>query len=359
MFSPDGRSLWVASPNHRAKVLDQWALHRFDPGSGRLLQPPIPTAGPVMSLAVTPNGRYLVGAVLGLHPEDRGPRDSYGFRRWRTASIMVWASASGRVVRKVDVNAENSWFTYMGLSPDGKSVTAWVLRQSDMLEGITFTVDGNEPPISLGLHPPIPRIPHMLSFQNNMRTALLIKDGRVYRWSVRNPGVLGPGVPAPFRLMANDPAPDGRSLISVDEGRLFDTGAWPPRPSAARIAHPGWLNEGGVQFSPDGRFLASWVKDGRGDRRLWRLPRPHSRPARWRAEPVSQPNREDEFDLAQFDSHGAVAVLWSPPGGGGRNAIQIVDAASGAARAAKNYAADAIRHDGDRPRRPLCRNRRR
>ena len=111
---------------------------------------------------------------------------------------MVWASASGRVVRKVDVNAEHNWFTYMGLSPDGKSVTAWVLRQSDMLEGITFTVDGNEPPISLGLHPPIPRVSFMLSFQNNMRTALLIKDGQVHRWSVRNPAVLGPGVPAPF-----------------------------------------------------------------------------------------------------------------------------------------------------------------
>ena len=143
--------------------------------------------------------------------------------------------------------------------------------------------------------------------------------------------------------MANDPAPDGRTVISVDEGRLYDTGAWPPRPSAARIAHPGWLNEGGVQFSPDRRFLASWVKDGRGDRRLWRLPRPHSRPPRPRAESASQPKRTDEFDLAQFDGHGAVAVLWSPPGGGGRNAIQVVDATTGAARVAKNRPAGEIR----------------
>ena len=72
-FAPDGRSLWVASPGWE-KAVDRWALHRLDPASGRLMQPPIPSIGPVNRLLIAPGGRYLVGAVLGLHPEDRGPQ---------------------------------------------------------------------------------------------------------------------------------------------------------------------------------------------------------------------------------------------------------------------------------------------
>ena len=80
----------------------------------------------------------------------------------------------------------------------------------------------------------------MLHFENNMRTALAIKDGQLHRWSATNPGVLGPGVPTPFRSMLYGPSADGRSVISQVEGRVFDTGAWPPRPSGVRFAHPGW-----------------------------------------------------------------------------------------------------------------------
>src|SRR5262249_31691059 len=132
-FAADGRSLWVASPGNE-KMVDRWTVHRLDPASGRPLQPPIPSPGPVQRLAATPNGRYLVGTVLGLHPEDRGPKaDASGTRTWRTASILVWETATGQVVRKVDVNAESDFVTanelpdtYLSLSPDGKSVTAWV-----------------------------------------------------------------------------------------------------------------------------------------------------------------------------------------------------------------------------------------
>jgi len=80
----------------------------------RVIQPPIRTQGWIdrktnVPLVVTPDGRYLVGAVTGLHPDDRGPKnDAAGNRIWRTASILVWETASGRVVRKVDVNADAS-----------------------------------------------------------------------------------------------------------------------------------------------------------------------------------------------------------------------------------------------------------
>jgi hypothetical protein len=50
----------------------------------------------------------------------------------------------------VDVNAW-TFESFVGLSADGKSVTAWVSRASDKVEGVTFAADGNEPPKSLGL----------------------------------------------------------------------------------------------------------------------------------------------------------------------------------------------------------------
>ncbi len=97
-FAPDGRSLWVASPGQESFHDKKWLIHRFDPESGRPVQPPIPTSGPILQLNVTPNGEYLVGTVDGLHPLDRGPSNSaLGSRKWRTASIVVWAVATGRV----------------------------------------------------------------------------------------------------------------------------------------------------------------------------------------------------------------------------------------------------------------------
>ena len=86
-----------------------------------------------------------------------------------------------------------------------------------------------------------------LNFQNNMRTALVIKDGQIHRWSAMKPGVLGPGVPTPFSMMyARGPSADGRSVISLSEGRVFDIGAWPPRPIASR-----WLIRVAIFTSSD------------------------------------------------------------------------------------------------------------
>jgi serine/threonine protein kinase/WD40 repeat protein len=354
-FAADGRSLWVTSPGIEKKV-DQWTLHRLDPASGRPIQPPIPSAGPVLRLAVTPDGRYLVGQVLGLHPEDRGPQaDAVGSRTWRTASIVVWETASGRAVRKLEVNAESDFATalpdtYLSLSPDGKSVTAWIQRGINRYEGMSFTVDGYEPPSRGELPALASKAPGMLHFESNMRTALAIKDGQLHRWSAAKPGVLGPGVPTPVHSMHDAPSADGRSVVSP-EGRVFDTGAWPPRPTGVRFAHTGWQPDVqmSMEQSPDGRFTVTWNWGAAGGGRLWRLPRPHSRPALPPAEFARQPERTDDHLFAQLDPRGTSAVLWANQRGWhGRRAddthdIRLVDVATGAVRGTSIRHSDMVR----------------
>jgi serine/threonine protein kinase/WD40 repeat protein/Flp pilus assembly protein TadD len=344
-FAADGRSLWVASPGTE-KVVEKWALHRIDPASGQPVQPPIPSPGPVDRLALTPDGQYLVGVVLGLHPDDRGPMgDAEGTRTWRMASIMVWEPATGWALRKEDVNADQRG-SLMGLTPDGKAVTVWFVRGS-YYEGLTVTLDGREPATSLGRHP-YGTTPSSyesyecppIHFQHSMRTALAIKDGQLHRWSATKPAVLGPGVPTRFRIMLNRPAADGRSVTSPVDGRVYDTGAWPPRPTGVRFAHPGWQGSSPcLEESPDGRFAATWNWLGSGDGRFWRLPRPRSRPALPPAEFARQPERTADHLFAQFDPRGTSAVLWASPRAwwhGPRaddtNDIRLVDVATGAVR---------------------------
>jgi serine/threonine protein kinase/WD40 repeat protein len=345
-FAADGRSLWVASSSPKS-FTDPWALHRLDPESGRPVQPPVPSAGPVHRLAVTPDGRYLVGAVWGLHPEDRGPGgDAGGIRKWRTASIVVWETASGRVVRQVEVNAESAFATanqwpdvYMSLSPDGRSVTAWVQRGSDRFEGMSFTVDGNELPALVALPAVGTRDRWTLHFRNNMRTALAIKDGRLYRWSAAQAGVLDGGIPTPFRYMLYGPSADGRSVVSATEGRLYDTGSWPPRPSGVRFTDPGWqrVNDAWMEHSPEGRFTLTWLFGQSGNARLWRLPRPHSRPTLPATELARQPGRATYQHDAQFDPRRTSAVVWGyrrdhwVQGTADIHSIRLVNVATGAA----------------------------
>jgi serine/threonine protein kinase/WD40 repeat protein/Flp pilus assembly protein TadD len=348
-FAPDGRSLWVASPG-KEKVVEKWALHRVDPASGQPVQPPIPSPGPVERLALTPDGKYLVGVVLGLHPNERGPgEDADGTRWWRTASILVWETATGRVVREVDVNADQPG-SLTGLSPDGKAMTVWFVR-GPSYEGLTFPLDGKEPAASLGRHP-YGTAPSSdgwefyecppIHFQHNMRTALAIKDGQLHRWSATKPAVLGPGVPTPFRVMLNGRAADGRSVASPVEGRVYDTGAWPPRPTGVRFAHPGWQGFIGacLEQSPDGRFTATWVWRGEGGGRLWRLPRLPSRPTLPPVEWAWQTERAVNSHDAQFDPGGtSVALWWTPIRAGAYeqrdddiHTVRVVDVKTGAVR---------------------------
>jgi WD40 repeat protein/Flp pilus assembly protein TadD len=180
----------------------------------------------------------------------------------------------------------------------------------------------------------------MLHFENDMRTALAIKDGQLHRWSAAKPGVLGPGVPTPFPSMHDGPSADGRAVISPVEGRVFDAGAWPPRPSGVSFSHPGWQRslDAHVEQSPEGQFTATWICNTEGEVRLWRLPRPHSRPAPRLAEFARQPERTDFHQAALFDQGATSAVLWSPRRmaralrADDTHAIRLVDVTSGAAR---------------------------
>jgi serine/threonine protein kinase/WD40 repeat protein/Flp pilus assembly protein TadD len=347
VFAPDGKSLWVGSPG-RGKAPDPGAVHRFDPATGRPIQPPIPTAGPAVCLLATPDGRYLVGTISELHPGDRGgENDADRTRRWRTASIVVWEAETGLAVRTEPVNAERDYATagtcpdaYLSLSPDGKFVTAWVERGVNRFEGLTFSVAGKEPPIRWELPEVRSDAPWKIHFDNNMRTGLVIKDGQLHRWSASEPGVLGPGIATPFRSMHYGPSADGRSVISVTEGRVFDTGAWPPRPTGVRFAHPGWQRSPApwAAQSPDGRFTATWIWQTESDRRLWRLPRPHSRPALPPAEAARQPERPTDHLFAQFDPRGTCVALWangrewSGQQASGIRDVCLVDVETGAVR---------------------------
>jgi hypothetical protein len=64
---------------------------------------------------------------------------------------MVEARLDRRVRGRVDpsdVLTANEWpDAYLGLSPDGTSVTAWVERGANRFEQMTFTVTGTEPPV--------------------------------------------------------------------------------------------------------------------------------------------------------------------------------------------------------------------
>ena len=68
-------------------------------------------------LLIVPDRRYLIGAVLGLHPGDRGPGADATGPLWRTASIAVWERRVGGPSGKVDVNAD-SGYTPLGFAPD-------------------------------------------------------------------------------------------------------------------------------------------------------------------------------------------------------------------------------------------------
>jgi WD40 repeat protein len=340
-FAADGRSIWVGSSSHtgREAELGPWAIFRIDPVSGHSLQPPIPTTGPAQMLTVTPDGRYLVGAVNGLHPSDTGPApDAMHTRKWRMDSILVWATAGGRIVRKVEVKSSHA-FSYVRLSSDAKTVIAWVLHETQAFEGVTFSVDGNEAPMKLGLDRAVHWHPFQ-NFHNDMRTALVITDGHIHRWSGSNPGVLTAGVPAPFRMMHSSRPPDGRSVMSWEEGRLFDVGTWPLRPSGMRFAHPAWEgNEfSSAQFSPDGRFVMTMIEQSVQEMRLWANPRPHSRPPKQSTEAVQQTNGRFWPGVGAFDAHRSRVLLDRAPF---FNDVRLVDTATGMIRGL------AIRHGSD------------
>ena len=133
-FAPDGRSLWVASPGDQ-KVVDRWAIHRFDPvgsrrSSRRSRAPGRSIASPSPRTGGTSSGRS------GVAPGGPGRRSGRGSHPQVADGVdRRVGGGDRRDVRTVPVNAEhdyetaNAWpDTYLSLSPDGETVTAWVQR---------------------------------------------------------------------------------------------------------------------------------------------------------------------------------------------------------------------------------------
>ena len=357
-FAPDGRSLWVSSELHESGDAKSETIRRVDPASGKALGPTIATkTGPVEALLPTPDGRRLVAAVHSLHPKDTGPQsNALRGRWWRTGSIVVWDAATGDVVRTVPVNAENGKGA-LGLSPDERSVVFWANRATfpfyegpplskkarqttdPPYDGMTFRLEGKEPPTRLGRLPWQGNGDRGFLFQPGMQTGLLAQEGMIHRWSMANPTRLEPGTPSPLRYIAA-PTPDGRSAVSFTDARVFDVGTWPPRPSGVRFPHPAWTHEWGqVDFSIDGRIATTTVAGGE-QARLWRMPRPHSRPPLPDAD-RGRPMVPGPFDWAALDPTGAHAVLYTASDQTATRPVLVLDVATGFVRQAAG-------HDGGR-----------
>jgi WD40 repeat protein len=198
-------------------------------------------------------------------------------------------------------------------------------------DGLTFSVDGKETPVNLGRLPWREEEVHGFAFIPGMQRGLAYQDGALHRWSMESKGRLESGVSSTLRQLSS-PAPDGRSVVSKTDGRVFDVGAWPPRPTGVRFAHPAWsAGWSHVECTTDGRFMATGV-GGRFQTRLWRMPRPLSRPSLPESELNRQPYRHGTYDWAEFDAKGAHAVLYVWGNQTRKRHIQIVDFPTGKVR---------------------------
>lgn len=329
LFAADGRSLWVASSKFSSGEVNPETIRRIDVTSGAVLGPDIPTAtGPVERMLLTPDGRRLVASVNSLHPRDTGPAaNALRERMWRTGSILVWDTSNGRIVRQVVVNSEK-WGGILGLSLDGQMVVFWAnqipnpdddesVRSKKLLQGaeqpfdgLAFRLEGTEPPVRLGRLPWRSKVGHGLVFTHGMQMGLIAQDGLIHRWSMASPGRLDSGVSSSLRAFGLA-TPDGRAVVSRMDGRVYDIGAWPPRPSGERFAHPAWsVAWGHVEWTPDGRLALSSVAD-RTQSRLWRMPRSLNRPHLTGAERDRQAVLKAPYELGKIDGEGARAVLYA------------------------------------------------
>jgi WD40 repeat protein/tetratricopeptide (TPR) repeat protein len=108
-----------------------------------------------------------------------------------------------------------------------------------------------------------------------------------------------------------------------------------------RFAHPGWQQDrnASLEQSPDGRFTVTWNWGDAGGGRLWRLPRPHSRPRLPSADFARRSQRPDYHLFAQLNPRGTSAVLWADErkwhvqqGADATHDIRLVDVTTGAVR---------------------------
>ncbi|HET6575608.1 MAG TPA: protein kinase, partial [Fimbriiglobus sp.] len=324
-FAPDGKSLWVATAGPNAPDPKSWAIHRFDPLTGKPVQPPIPTDHPVGRLAVTPDGRYLAG--MEFTPASASPSNQPGFRPSKAAAVVVWETANGRVVRRHPVRALH-WVGHLGMTPDGKTVSAHIVPAKDGGNFVSFPTDGSGSPVETTL--PI----GYATFRPDVRAGLRHdENGLIHRWSAPGAGEIGPTVGLPFRLPPEGVhSPDGRALVGASDRRLLDTGAWPPRPTGVRFEQPGTKSFQGMydRFSPDERFIVTGVLEAGKEKWLWRLPRAHSRPPIPSGEMALQPTPAPLPGFAKFDARRERVILRR--GAFPEADVRVVDVNTGAIR---------------------------
>ena len=145
-----------------------------------------------------------------------------------------------------------------------------------------------------------------------MRTGLAIKDDQLHRWSAAEPGVLGPGIPTPFRAMLYGPSADGRSVISADRRPgLRHRGLAAPavrralRPPGMAAVPGAWTEQ-----SPDGRFAATWISKAGATGDSGGSPGPTAGPRSARRAGTATGTHAHLQYAGQFDPRGASAVLW-------------------------------------------------
>lgn len=238
-------------------------------------------------------------------------------------------------------------FVHLGLGPDERTVAVYPVGPAAP-DGVAFEQTGDAAATRL------PSPCAVAYFRGDMQSGLVVADGQVHRWTTA--GAFGPGVAAPVSGLKWCFGPDERTVIGAQTGRVFDIGVWPPRPSGVRFADPGWLREESplAEFTAAGRLLATWIHGVRPselsvcDRRLWQIPRSHSRPpsrrtpglrsppARWgTAGPRSTPGPRGPSSATRRTGGTPVHA---------DAAVRVVDAATGAARPLAVRHAARVRH---------------
>jgi len=305
VFAPDGRGLWVASPGVE-KVVEKWALHRLGPVSVARSSARSRPRGPVNRLAVTPDGRYLVGAVLGLHRTTGGAkRTANRTRKWRTASLVVVGDSEwpgppqgGCECSVRHQDRDRPARCVPGPLARRKNVTAWIQRGATDTKD-DLLVDGNEPVVHLGRvrWGPLLRSERPPSAPwSGCSTSATTACGAGPRRRPAPPLVRRQGRrarrrgPAPFRSMLDGPSAE-RSIrdLSGRRGRAYDTGAWPPRPSGVRFPPPaGSCVRALMAQSRERRFTATWLTWVRA---MPTLAAPRRTAGRWRIRTGTAPAR--------------------------------------------------------------------
>jgi serine/threonine protein kinase/WD40 repeat protein len=268
-FAADGKSLWVASGREDPAAPELWQINQIDPVTGQPLGQPILSTEPVSDFVTTPDGRFLIGFAYGRaenHPT---------YRDGKVNAVVVWNTGTGEVVRRVETPNCQDNRGVLGLSPDGTTVNACVVRKPPDGNCVSFPADGSGEPRWERRE-----LRRATFYPNPVAGLTHDAKGLINRWSV------APGMPqSESGIPTLGPIPegsvhstDGRFLIAPLDGRLIDTGAWPPRPSGIRTPWGDNARGGYHRLSPDQRYVMTRLGAPAPGNWLWQFPRPHSRP---------------------------------------------------------------------------------